>query len=47
MGCLNIKTLRQEKLQTMVDHYDWGKMVTVYDDVFENIKSACQELAFL
>ena len=37
-ACLNIKTLRQEKLQAMVDHYDWGKMVAVYDDVFENIK---------
>ncbi|MFK5925967.1 MAG: DUF3524 domain-containing protein [Desulfuromusa sp.] len=37
-ACLNIKTLRQEKLQTMVDHYDWGKIVVDYDDLLAGIK---------
>ncbi len=37
-ACLNIKSLRQEKLQVMVDHYDWGKMIAVYDDLLEKIK---------
>ncbi|MDX2494025.1 MAG: DUF3524 domain-containing protein [Desulfuromusa sp.] len=37
-ACLNIEPLRQEKLQVMVDHYDWGGMVAVYDDLLEKIK---------
>ena len=37
-ACLNIKSLRQEKLQAMVDHYDWGGMVAVYDNLLEGIK---------
>ncbi|MEA3543688.1 MAG: DUF3524 domain-containing protein [Thermodesulfobacteriota bacterium] len=36
-ACLNIKSLRQEKLQSMVDHYDWGKMVAIYDDLLEDV----------
>ncbi|MEA3362648.1 MAG: DUF3524 domain-containing protein [Thermodesulfobacteriota bacterium] len=37
-ACLNIESLRQEKLQVMVDYYDWGGMVAVYDDLLEEIK---------
>lgn len=37
-ACLNIKFLRQEKLPAMVDHYDWGKMVAIYDDLLQEIK---------
>ena len=36
--CLNVRTLRQEKLQTMVEHYDWGEMATVYDHLLAEIK---------
>lgn len=34
-ACLNIQTLRQKKLQAMVSHYDWEKMIAVYDDLLE------------
>ena len=44
-ACLNIKSLRQEKLPMMVDHYDWEKMIMIYDDLLEEI--VLQELAFL
>ncbi|MDA3902545.1 MAG: DUF3524 domain-containing protein [Desulfuromusa sp.] len=37
-ACLNIESLRQEKLQVMVAHYDWGGMGAVYDDLLEKIK---------
>ena len=36
--CLYIKPLRQEKLQEMVADYDWEKMITVYDDLLEELK---------
>ncbi len=37
-ACLNVKSLREEKLQTMVDHYDWGKMAAIYDDLLDEIQ---------
>ena len=36
-ACLGVESLRQEKLQTMVDHYDWRKMVAVYDDLLAKL----------
>ncbi len=37
-ACSCVESLRQEKLQTMADDYDWGKMVAVYDDLLAKIK---------
>jgi len=37
-ACLNKKSLRREKLEALVGHYDWENMVRVYDDFLETLK---------
>ena len=39
VACAEVESLRREKLKMMVDHYDWGKMAAVYDDLLEEIAS--------
>ena len=34
---LNIREVRQENIQNFVTHYDWQRMVPIYDNIFEEL----------
>ena len=36
-ACLNVDALRQENLKVMFGQYDWGEMVSVYDDLLQGV----------